>query len=68
MMINRYLTPIELATVPPTKIRAAIAECDAYIAREERRDSALRPVSVAQLLTKYRAHRADLQNLLSVAR
>lgn len=42
------------------RILAAIAECDAYIAKEGPRSSDLRPAETQKLLDFYIAHRSNL--------
>lgn len=46
-------------------IMSAIAECDAYIAKEGARDADLRPAEIAKLLEWYIAHRAKLQAMIA---
>jgi len=49
------------------RIREAIAECNAYIAKEGARSADLRPPEVAKLLAFYIRHRADLIRRLNDA-
>jgi hypothetical protein len=46
------------------KIRQAIAECDRFIASEERRDTALRPADVQKHLDFCKTHRVKLLGML----
>ncbi|WP_404995418.1 hypothetical protein [Cupriavidus pauculus] len=45
------------------RILSALAECDRFIEREERRDPELRPADVQALLDDYKAHRAKLMGM-----
>lgn len=46
------------------RIRSAINDCNAYIAKESARSAELRPADVARLLEWYVAHRAKLIAML----
>lgn len=46
------------------RIQDAIAECERFIAKEEIRDPALRPVEASELLEFYRSHKATLEGML----
>lgn len=46
------------------RVLEAIAECDRYIAKEERHSADLRPVDVAKTLAHAKSHKAKLENSL----
>ena len=50
------------------RIQQAIAECDAFIAKEEPRAADLRPASVAQHLEFCKQHKVKLQRMLNEVR
>ena len=45
------------------RILDAIADCDRFIEREERRDPSLRPADIQATLDFYRGHRAKLMGM-----
>lgn len=47
------------------RVIEAIAECDRYIDREDKRNPILRPVDVQKHLDFCKAHKAKLQGMLS---
>lgn len=47
------------------RIMQAIAECDAYINKEEKMSADLRPQRVVELLARYKEHRAKLLAMLA---
>lgn len=46
------------------RIAKAIAECDRYIQKEEKRAADIRPESAEKMLAFYKAHKAKLQGML----
>jgi hypothetical protein len=50
----------DITTCPTNKITAAIAECDAIIAKESRRAADLRPAYMVKVLDHAISHRAKL--------
>ena len=49
------------------RIEQAIAECDRFINKEEKRDATLRPADVQNTLDFYKSHKIKLQNMLKDA-
>jgi len=59
---NMTTTPI-----PANKIKAAIIECDNYIAKEQPRSESLRSQETKELLAFYISHRSNLIEMLKSA-
>jgi hypothetical protein len=51
-----------------SRVAQAIAECNAFIAKEEPRNPALRPAEMTKLLAFYYSHREMLQKKLDAAK
>lgn len=47
------------------RVLDALAETEAYIAKEEKRDPSLRPADIAERLEFYRKHRTKLLGMLA---
>lgn len=62
-MTDRSERTVGTAAYRARQIANAIAECDRYIAKEGRRDPALRPAAIQQLLDWYIAKREALQQM-----
>lgn len=62
--IQRAVLELEGVTYPRHNIISAIADCDRFIEREEKRDPSLRPADGQKVLDQYKAHRIKLQNML----
>jgi hypothetical protein len=62
---TKDMNTTEITTEYKRRIMQAIKECDAFIAKEQPRNEALRPQEMKDLLAFYIAHRNKLQAMIA---